>query len=101
MTEPQDKTDNSWSWVFLAIIAFVIIYPIYTKIKNNNSKLGAGVSPSVDQSQQPVDSSTATEKIAIISVKGIINNRMVAASTDKLKIAAADPNIKAILLQIE
>lgn len=110
MDEPQRErisdTQTSWDFLWYAMPAIVVIFfgfQFYQGDKNYSSKLEAGIPPGVDLYNQPISTSTAKEKIAVISIQGIISpqNGMVEITIAKLKSAAADPDIKAVIFKIE
>ncbi|MBI3046131.1 MAG: signal peptide peptidase SppA [Candidatus Harrisonbacteria bacterium] len=104
----EELTDSGYSWNFLwyalpAAFILLVGYQSCRKNKNYNSNLEAGIPPGVNLYSQPISSATAKEKIAVISIQGEISpkNNMVEITIAKLKSAATDPDIKAVILKIE
>lgn len=101
---PKNK-GSLLSWLPSLAVMFLIILGLRACLKDEfrtNSDLESAVSPDVRLDMQPlISEKNATGKIALISVLGPIGGPQTEATIAKLRAAASNPDIKAVLLKID
>ncbi len=94
---------SGWFWLIVGSAVFAVLLLMATYHDNNSLKVVNAPNVKLEVQQMNVSTSTVKEKVAIISIVGVISeaNGMVESTTAKLQAAVVNPDIKAIILWVE